>query len=248
MTPPRLALIGAGRMGSTIAQLAAERGWPVVATVDVADNAGGAGITRERLAGADVAVEFTEPSAARANVLACARAALPVVSGTTGWTIDDEVRRAVEQGGGALLHAANFSLGVQLFARLAEVAGRLMAAAPAFDAHLVETHHAAKKDAPSGTAAMLAQSLVPALGREVPVTSIRVGSVPGTHEIVFDGPFEQVRLAHVARDRRVFADGALAAAGWLRGKRGVFTLADVLGLDDVLAAIARDLTARRTGS
>jgi 4-hydroxy-tetrahydrodipicolinate reductase len=157
--------------------------------------------------------------------------------------VDDEVRRTVEEGGGALIHAANFSLGVQLFARLASMAGMLMKAAPAFDAHIVESHHSAKKDAPSGTAAMLEKQLSPALGRAVPITSIRVGSVPGTHEIVFDGPFEQVTLTHTARDRRVFADGALTAAEWLRGRRGIFNLADVLGLDDVIRHIARNLPA-----
>ncbi len=245
MTSPRLAIIGAGRMGTTIAQLATERGWTVAAMLDVAENAGGAGITRDAIRDAEVAIEFTEPSAARANVLACARAGVPVVSGTTGWAIDDEVRAAITSGG-ALLHAANFSLGVQLFTRLAEVAGRLMAAAPGFDVHMIETHHTAKKDAPSGTAVMLARALAPGVAREVPITSVRTGSVPGTHEIVFDGPFEHIHLTHVARDRRVFADGALAAAAWLRGKRGMFTLADVLGLDDVLAGIARDLTDRKT--
>ena len=245
MSLPRLAIIGAGKMGKTIAQLAAERAWPVVTMLDVAGNAGGAGITRDTLRDAEVAIEFTEPAAARANVLACARAGVPVVSGTTGWTVDADVRAAVEQGG-ALLLAANFSLGVQLFAHLAEVAGRLMAAAPGFDVHMIETHHTAKKDAPSGTATMLARALAPGLAREVPITSVRTGSVPGTHEIIFDGAFEQISLTHVARDRRVFADGALAAASWLRGKRGVFTLADVLGLDDVLAGIARALTDRRT--
>jgi 4-hydroxy-tetrahydrodipicolinate reductase len=238
---PRLALIGAGKMGRTIAQLAGERGWTVVTTLDVADNAGGAGITRASLGDAEVAVEFTEPSAARSNVLACARVGIPVVSGTTGWNVDDEVRNQIRDGGGALLHAANFSLGVHLVERLAAVAGRLMAAAPGFDAHMIETHHAAKKDAPSGTAAMLARAIATGLGRDVPITSVRVGSVPGTHEIVFDGPFEQVTLTHTARDRRVFADGALTAAAWLRGKRGVFTLADVLGLDEVMARVGQAL-------
>lgn len=246
MTAPRIAVIGVGKMGRTVAQLAVERGWTVSATLDEADNRGGAGITRAMLGEAEVAIEFTEPGAARDNIIACGRAGVPVVSGTTGWTMDDEVRAAVELGGGALLQAANFSLGVQLFAHLAAVAGRLFAAAPSFDAHIVETHHAAKKDAPSGTAAMLARAMQPGLGREMSITSVRVGSVPGTHEVVFDGPFEQVTLTHTARDRRVFADGALAAAAWLRGRRGIFTLADVLGLDDVLGIIARDLSARRT--
>src|SRR5436190_479998 len=97
-----------------------------------------------------------------------------------------------------------------------------------FDVHIVETHHAAKKDAPSGTAANLAKAGAGELGRDIPITSIRTGSVPGTHELIFDGTFETIRLEHVARDRRVFADGALLAAKWLIGRHGVFTMADVL--------------------
>ena len=100
--------------------------------------------------------------------------------------------------------------------------------APGFDAHITETHHAAKKDAPSGTAAGLERLAATEWGRAIPITSIRTGSVPGTHEIVFDAPFEQIRLTHEARDRRVFADGALLAARWLIGRRGVFTMRDVL--------------------
>jgi 4-hydroxy-tetrahydrodipicolinate reductase len=103
-----------------------------------------------------------------------------------------------------------------------------MRQAAGFEAHMVETHHSAKKDAPSGTAVALAAELRATLGRDVPVTSVRVGAVPGTHEIIFDAPFEQVRLEHVARDRRVFADGALRAAEWLIGRHGIFTLQDML--------------------
>ena len=131
--------------------------------------------------------------------------------------------------GGAFLWAPNFSIGVALFARITEDAARLVARTGAgFDAHIVETHHKAKLDAPSGTARMLASRAASALGRDVGVTSVRTGSVPGEHEIIFDAPFEQIRLTHVARDRRVFAAGALMAARWLRGKRGVFTLDHVL--------------------
>jgi len=110
------------------------------------------------------------------------------------------------------------------------VAGRVMQRAPQFDAHVVETHHAAKKDAPSGTAIALERAASSALGRSIPITSVRTGHVPGTHELSFDGPFEQIRLTHTARDRRVFADGALHAAEWVRGRRGVFTMRDVLDL------------------
>jgi 4-hydroxy-tetrahydrodipicolinate reductase len=226
---PRLAVIGMGKMGRAVVQLADERGWPVVATIGAATNDGGCGISRATLDGADVAIEFTTPRAAPANVLACARAGAPVVCGTTGW--DDaraDVEREVLSANGALLVSSNFSLGVQLFWEVAEFAARLAAGLPEFDAHIVETHHAAKRDAPSGTARELARRGAAALGRAIPVTSVRVGAVPGTHELVFDAPFEQLRLEHVARDRRVFAEGALAAAAWLVGRTGVFTMRDFL--------------------
>jgi 4-hydroxy-tetrahydrodipicolinate reductase len=227
-SPLPLALIGLGRMGRALADLAPDRGFRVVARVGH-----GQPITREALGGAAVAIEFTAPDGAVANVLACAAAGCPVVVGTTGWYAQlPTVSDAVERGGGAMVYAPNFSLGVALFGRVVAEAARLFAGMPSFDVHLVETHHTAKKDAPSGTAAALAQAAATASGRPVPITSVRVGSVPGTHELVFDAPFEQVRLVHEARDRRVFAEGALAAARWLVGRRGVFTMEDVIATSD----------------
>jgi 4-hydroxy-tetrahydrodipicolinate reductase len=219
-----LALIGMGRMGRALAELAPQRGFEVVARIGHAEP-----ITRESLGGAAVAIEFTVPAAAAANVLACAAVGCPVVVGTTGWYDQLSVVRAeVGRAGAGLLYAPNFSLGVAIFDRVVAEAARLFAGAPGFDAHLVETHHVAKKDAPSGTAAALARTAEVASGKPLPITSVRVGAVPGTHELVFDAPFEQVRLVHEARDRRVFAEGALAAARWLIGRRGVFTMQDVL--------------------
>jgi 4-hydroxy-tetrahydrodipicolinate reductase len=127
-----------------------------------------------------------------------------------------------------LLTAANFSLGVNIFEQVVIRAAELLSRTPGFEAHIVETHHSAKKDAPSGTAGTLAASASAAWGKQIPITSVRVGSVPGTHEFVFDAPFEQIHLEHIARDRRVFAEGALVAAGWLIGKHGVFTMKDVV--------------------
>ena len=228
MTTIPLALIGMGRMGRALAALAPERGFQVVAELDPA-RPDYAGITRETLRGAQVAIEFTTPEAAPANARACAASQCPVVVGTTGWYDQlPAISAEVERAGGGMLTAPNFSVGVAVFDRVVAEAARLFGRLAGFDAHLVETHHAAKKDAPSGTAGALAKSASAALGRAVPVTSIRTGHVPGTHEIVFDAPFEQVRLVHEARDRRVFAEGALVAARWLVGRRGVFTLADVL--------------------
>lgn len=223
-----VALVGMGKMGRALAALAPERGVRVVAELDPA-RAGYTGITRDSLRGAQVAIEFTTPDAAPANARACAAAGCPVVVGTTGWYDQlPAVAAEVERAGGAILTAPNFSVGVAVFDRVVAEAARLFAHLDGFDAHLVETHHAAKKDAPSGTAGALAKTASAALGRAIPVTSIRTGHVPGTHEVVFDAPFEQVRLIHEARDRRVFAEGALVAARWLVGRRGAFTMADVL--------------------
>lgn len=220
----RIALVGMGKMGRQLAALAPERGCEVVATFDAADHPP----TRASLHDAQVAIEFTQPNAAVANVRALVVAGCPVVVGTTGWYEQlAALERDVTAAGGAMLWAANFSLGVNLMLELAREAGRLIAGTP-FDAHLVEVHHAAKKDAPSGTAVVLERAVEETLGRPVPVTSVRTGSVPGTHTLVFDAPFEQIRLEHEARDRRVFAEGALVAARWLVGRRGVFTMRDVL--------------------
>jgi 4-hydroxy-tetrahydrodipicolinate reductase len=226
----RLAVLGAGRMGRAVAELAPGRDFEVSqpSTAQLR-----AALTRDLLAGADVAIEFTAADAAPGIIRACAAAGCPVVSGTTGW---DAERAAVEADvtrlGGALLWAPNFAIGVHLFAKLVAEAGRRFAAAGGFDAHIVETHHAAKKDAPSGTAKLLRRCLADASAGDVPVTSVRTGSVPGTHTVIFDAPFEQVRLEHEARDRRVFAAGALTAARWLAGRRGIFTLDAVLGTEE----------------
>ncbi|HKH93183.1 MAG TPA: 4-hydroxy-tetrahydrodipicolinate reductase [Gemmatimonadaceae bacterium] len=227
----RLALIGMGKMGRALASLAPERGFRVVAELDPA-RPGYAGISRDSLGGAQVAIDFTTPDAAPGNARACAAAGCPVVVGTTGWYAElPAVAADVERNNGAILTAPNFSVGVAVFDRVVAEAARLFGQLGVFDAHLVETHHAAKKDAPSGTAGALARTASAALGRTIPITSIRTGHVPGTHEVVFDAPFEQVRLVHEARDRRVFAEGALVAARWVVGRRGVFTMADVLNTE-----------------
>jgi 4-hydroxy-tetrahydrodipicolinate reductase len=221
-----LAVVGMGKMGRAVADLAPDRGWTVVARLGAREMSG---LTRDSLGGADVAVEFTQPSAAPANIRALIGLGCPVVVGTTGWYDGlDAVRGDVERSDGALLAAPNFSLGVNAFEQIVAEAARLLHAVTSFDAHEVETHHAAKKDAPSGTAKTLATAASREWGSAIPITSVRTGSVPGTHEFIFDAPFEQIRLTHTARDRRVFADGALLAAAWLIGKRGVFTMRDVL--------------------
>ena len=229
MSDLSIGIIGDGKMGRAIERLARERGIRVEAVVGGDENRGGRGIDRARFGTADVLVEFTEPGSAAANVRAALRAGYPVVVGTTGWYGDlDELSQEALESGGAMLWSANFSVGVNLFFLLAERSARLLARISGFDAHIVETHHAAKRDAPSGTALTVQQRVAAASGRAVPVTSVRTGHVPGTHELIFDAPFEQIRLVHEARDRRVFAEGALLAAAWLRGRSGVFTMSDVL--------------------
>ena len=225
----KIALIGAGKMAKAISPRAEERGHTITVMLGGKDNVNGAGITRERLGNPDVTIEFTEPGAAVANVLACARAGLPVVVGTTGWYDQlESVRSEVTGLGASMFWAPNFSLGVAVLSAAIDAATTALRDVPGFDIHMIETHHAAKKDRPSGTAAALANVASRNLGRDVPITSVRTGQVPGTHELVIDAAFEQLRLVHEARDRRVFADGAISAAEWLQGKTGVFTMSDLL--------------------
>jgi len=223
----RVVILGRGKMGRMVAELAPAMGFEVVARLGAADTANG--LTREAVAGAEVAIEFTVPTAAAMLVRACADLSLPVVSGTTGWDAERTAAEAhVREHDGALLWAPNFALGMHLFAKVVQDAARRFVAA-GFTARMTETHHTKKLDAPSGTARMLAGLAERASGKAVPITSVRTGEVPGTHEFFLEGAFEEVRLVHEAKDRRVFASGALAAARWLVGRRGVFTLDDYLG-------------------
>ncbi len=220
-----------GRMGREVAAVAPERGLEVVARLDVEEVAD-LDVAATALRGADVAIEFTTPEAAVPNIRLCLEAGCPVVVGTTGWYDElESVTAIVESTGGALLWAPNFSAGVALMRALCARAGELLrGVGGAFDVHLTETHHTGKKDAPSGTALHLADALA-ASGHEVPITSIRTGHVPGRHEVCIDGAYEQVLVSHEARNRRVFADGAITAALWLRGRTGVYTMDDVMALE-----------------
>ncbi len=231
MSARAVAIIGDGKMGQAVRQLAIDKGWKVTAIVGERENAGGKGIDVRSLGRPEVAVEFTQPDAAVGNITACLRAGVPVVAGTTGWYDSlPAVTRIANETGTPLLWSPNFSLGVNVLIELARYAGTMMRFLEDFDAHIVETHHSKKKDAPSGTAIAIAKAASDALERPIPTTSVRTGSVPGTHELIFDGAFEQLSLTHLARDRRVFAEGALTAADWLVGKKGVFTMRDVLEL------------------
>ena len=220
----RLAIVGDGKMGRTIAALAEARGHVVHVIIGRAENAGGGALTKARLAGVDVALEFTRPDSAVPNLERLIEAGIPTVTGTTGWSAElPRIAKLVESKRGALLHAANFSVGVHLFLRAARDLAARFAGRPEFDAFILEEHHAAKVDAPSGTARVLRERVREAdAAREFPITSIRAGATPGTHVLTYDGADETIALTHVARNRRSFAAGALAAAEWLPGRTGVF--------------------------
>jgi 4-hydroxy-tetrahydrodipicolinate reductase len=226
----RIVIVGNGKMGKAVAALAAERGHTVQAVINKQENAAGQALTKQRLAGAEVAIEFTGPDAVVTNLERLMAAGIPTVTGTTGWESElPRVAAMVEASGGALLHAANFSIGVQLFLRAARELSRGFAGRTGFDAFILEEHHAAKRDAPSGTArALQARAREVDHEREFPITSIRAGAIPGTHVLTYDGLYETISLGHTARSRLGFAEGALAAAQWLPGRKGVYTLDNVL--------------------
>ena len=217
-------------MGKAVAALAVEQGHTIHTVVDASDNVAGRALTRQRLAGADVAIEFTRPEAAVSNLERLIELGVPTVTGTTGWTgALPRITALVEARRGALLHAANFSVGVHLFLRAARELARNFSSRPEFDASIREEHHAAKLDAPSGTALILQHQLGDSdASRSFPISSVRAGTVPGTHTLTYEGPHETVTLSHVARDREAFAAGALTAAEWLPGKTGVFTFEHLL--------------------
>jgi 4-hydroxy-tetrahydrodipicolinate reductase len=223
----RLLLLGYGRMGKIVDELSAEYGMEVVGRVDPA-----AGQPLDIWPDADVAIDFSVASAVAGNVRRLATTRTSVVIGTTGWTEQEpEVRRDAEANGIGVVAAANFALGVNLFLALTERAAELMAPHPAFGAWIHEAHHAAKRDAPSGTALSL-QGALRNRGYERPldVSSTRAGFIPGTHTVGFDALSETITLTHTARDRSGFARGALEAARWVQGRSGWFSMRDVLGI------------------
>jgi 4-hydroxy-tetrahydrodipicolinate reductase len=219
-------------MGRLVGDLAPEYGCEVAGVIDPQSPLHGGGPGDDRWRGIDVAIDFSFPDAVKTNVPALARRGINVVIGTTGWQADEAViRRAVEDAGIGVVAAPNFSTGVVLFEALVARAAALFGSQREFGAFLHEAHHAAKKDAPSGTALLLKQAMTSAgFDRPIDVSSTRVGYVPGTHRVGFDGPAETVELTHTARDRSGFARGALTAAKWVKGRRGWFTMKDVLSL------------------
>ena len=229
-SPIILALLGYGKMGRTIAALAPQRGFEVRLVMDVDVNAQGQGITREKFQGVDVCIDFTTPEAAIENIRRVAALGVNLVVGTTGWHGRiEEARRIIESAGVGMVYAANFSIGVNLFYQLAQSAAKIFSHFPMYDPYLTEAHHKFKKDAPSGTALEIKRQIQSAFGsRDLPVTSVRAGYIPGTHELGFDSEADTIILRHTARGRQGFAEGALHAARWVVGKKGLFSFEDVL--------------------
>jgi len=217
----KLLIVGYGKMGHLIDQMAQDLGMEVVGRVDEG---------RDVWAPADVAIDFTTADALVKNFPAYIERKLPVVIGTTGWSAHAlQFREQAERADLGVVASANFSIGVNIFQLVVTEAARLMRQQPQYGAWIHELHHAAKRDAPSGTAILLRDSMTDAgFGRGIDMSSSRVGSIPGTHTVGFDGPSDTIELTHAARDRRGFAGGALVAARWLQGRRGWFTMADVL--------------------
>ena len=219
-------------MGRLIESLAAGYGAEVAGVLDRASNPGGAGVTAERCRGIDVAIDFSTAEATLDSVPRLAAQGVALVVGTTGWLAREaELRAAVAKAGVGAVVAANFSLGANLLEALSESAGRALAGAEGYGAFVREAHHAAKKDAPSGTALMLKKAVERGgYARPIDVSSTRAGFIPGTHTVGFDAQAETLELTHTVRDRATFAHGALAAARWVQGRQGWFTMRDVLGL------------------
>ena len=227
---PELAIVGYGKMGKLIEQLAPEYGFHVRLKLDEFNNANFEGLTKENFQGVDVAIDFSIPAAVAKNVEGIAALGVNIVVGTTGWLEQmDRVRRAVEKSGTALVWSPNYSVGVNAFFRLAAEAAKLLADQKEYGAWAYEIHHSTKKDAPSGTLLKLVDEMKKAgYGRAIDVSSNRAGAHPGTHEIGFDSAADTITLRHVARSREGFARGALQAAQWVVGKVGFHEFGDVL--------------------
>ena len=226
----RLLLVGYGKMGRIVEALSGNYGFEVVGRLDDTNNIGGVGIPSAP--DADVAVDFSVPSAVAENLPKLAARRMNVVIGTTGWHGQEaSMRQIAKDAGIGVVAASNFSLGVALFQNLVEHAAKLLAPYPEFGAWIHEIHHSAKKDAPSGTAITLQRTMEGAgYANRIDMASSRAGSVPGVHTIGFDGPYETITMTHSNRDRAAFAQGALQAARWVHGKKGWFGVNDVLGL------------------
>jgi 4-hydroxy-tetrahydrodipicolinate reductase len=225
-----LLVLGKGKTGSLVAEVARERGHQVRA-LGAADNANASALTKDGLRGVDVVIDFTTPQAVVPNIEACAKAGASMVVGTTGWGAElPRVKELVERSGIGFLYSPNFSVGVNVLFAIARAAGAALR--HGYAGHIVERHHEQKKDKPSGTAAKMKQILDEAGGANLEITSIREGDVVGTHVILLDSANDTMMITHDAKSRRGFAEGAVKAAEWLAGKKGFFEFQDVLKIAD----------------
>lgn len=238
----KIALIGYGKMGKAIETIALEQHHEVVLKIDV-DNA--ADFTAEKMALADVAIEFTGPHSAVENILKCLSFGIPVVSGSTGWLDQwEKVANYCSEHNGTLIYSSNYSIGVNLFFEVNKYLARLMEQYPSYDVLLKEIHHTQKKDAPSGTAISLAEQVLQGLSRKtnwtndavtpnsnlLAIESERIDPAPGTHHVKYTSAIDDIEIIHTAHNRTGFAGGAIAAAEFAIGKKGIYTMKEVLGL------------------
>ena len=235
-----IALIGYGKMGKAIEEIALQRGHTVVLKIDIntMDQ-----FTKEKLIQCDVAVEFTSPHSAVENIITCLRAGVPVISGSTGWLERwEEVKTICEQQQGALLYASNYSVGVNIFFEVNKRLALLMNQHTDYEVSMTEIHHTEKKDAPSGTAITLAEQILEHIGRkkqwinqqslspgDLSIISERIDPAPGTHIVKYSSPVDDIEIIHTAHNRKGFATGAVLAAEFLQNKKGIFSMKDVLG-------------------
>lgn len=235
----RIAIIGYGKMGKMIRELAEQRGHEVVLKINIENLED---FNQANIAQADVAIEFTGPDSAYDNVLKCLDFGIPVVSGSTGWNTKlPDARNYCLQKGGSFLHTSNFSIGVNIFFEVNKMLAKLMASQPDYDVSLKEIHHTQKLDAPSGTAVTLAEQIIAALPRKqswvdhetfhpekLTIISERVDPAPGTHHVKYTSEIDDIEIIHTAHSRKGFALGAVLAAEYIADKKGVFSMKDVL--------------------
>ena len=225
----RLALIGYGAMGKLVEKLATSGGDEIGTTVRSREASLDPAQLAVSLQGHDVTIDFSVGSAVLRNIEASARAGVPLVEGATGWQNNEaEARRMIEDHKAALVYGANFSIGVNVFYRIVSQAAMQMAGLDQYQAFIEEEHHSRKRDAPSGTALKLKDLMSEYIKTEIPITSVRAGHIPGTHRVGFDSAADQIMLTHMARSREGFAAGALLAARWIVGRRGVYEFSEVL--------------------
>ncbi|MBA3632992.1 MAG: dihydrodipicolinate reductase [Acidobacteria bacterium] len=229
----KIALIGYGVMGKLIETLAENKNHEIAAIIDESDANLLAEELTEKLKGVEVAIDFSIAEAVKRNVEACVLAKISLVEGTTGWNAErEEIKKFVEESGGAMVFGANFSIGVNLFYRIVNQASELISKFDDYEAFIEEQHHSLKRDAPSGTALKLKEIVAEHIEKDFSVGSIRAGNIPGTHRVGFDGVADQILLEHLARSREGFASGAMLAAEWIVGKKGFWEFTEVM--DEIL--------------